>query len=983
MRRLAIFLTAIAVLLLVTAGSFAQQLNFKNYGSSEGLPQTQVNAVFQDSRGYLWFGTYAGASRYNGVDFETFDTTNGLRSNSVMDMAEDEHGRLYFATLGGGLTVFDGEGFQYFYSGHGLLSDNVYDIQIDSEDLVWVATAGGLTCLRDGEPTHYSEAQGLDSDYCTAVYIAPDGDLWVGTEDGPYHWDGENFVLLELDEHLEFHQVSVILRDNRDSVWFGTYNGLCRWNGSDCEAVYTDDGMPRLSITSAAQDVDGSLWFGTSNGALHYVDGELSLYNTNNGLCDNSINSVLIDREANIWFGTEGGISKLRHGPFVNYNRATGLIHEKAVIIFEDSGNRLWVGTEEGITILENGEFRPFDAENLLPSQPVNSIAEGTDGTIYIGTSENMFAWDGNSLSEIEDSLGVICLFRDSRGTIWMGGTGASFLAGDHIQEMPEESPLYSIEINCIDEDNLGRLWFGTIGAGCIVYDDGELLTLDAAEGLTNLHIWSIDVDPAGNVWIGTNGDGIFRYDGQTFTNYTTAEGLLNNYVWQVLADSQGNIWFGTNAGLDRYDCSNFRHFTTSDGLAENEGIADSCLEDSRGRLWFGSARGLSLYVGGEPELGASHLPVYIERIVAGRTTLSLDEEYELAAIQNSIAFAFIGLSYRNEAAIRYHYMLEGLDQDWSEVTAERTIRYANIPPGSYTFKVEASRGDDIWSQTPATARFTIRPPFYLTWWFLAMAAVAVFLLVTLGHRWRVQKVRAEKRVLERMVRKRTRELTLANEELEAFNHSVSHDLRAPLGRIEGYGKILLDEYTDALDERGISFLKRICSSSDRMNDLIGALLRLSRSTSGEMTFEEVDLSLLARVIKNDLKHSDSEREVEFVIQDGLTVSGNERLLHLALENLLENAWKYTKHESAARIEVGTTDADGKDVFFVRDNGVGFQRTKNNLLFVAFQRLHAPNEFGGSGLGLVTVKRIIERHGGRIWAEGEAGKGATFYFTLK
>ena len=983
MRHITISLAAIAMLLFGTSGSFAQQLNFTNYGSNEGLPQTQVNAVFQDSRGYLWFGTYAGASRYNGVDFETFDTTNGLRSNSVTNIAEDGQGRLYFATLGGGLSVYDGEGFQHFYAGHGLPGDNVYDIQIDSEDRVWVATEGGLTCLRDGEPTHYGEAQGLESDYCTAVYIAPDGDLWVGTEDGPYHWDGEKFVWLELDEQLEFPQVDVILRDNRGSIWFGTYSGLCEYTDSGCETVYPDDGMPRLSITCAAQNTDGSLWFGTSNGALHYDDGEFTLRDTDNGLCHNNINSILIDREANIWFGTEGGISKLRHGPFVNYSRTTGLAHQSAVTVFEDSRDRLWVGTEEGIVILEGDEFRLFDAGNLQPSQPVNSIAEGTDGTIYIGTSENLFAWDGSSLSAMEDSSGVICLFRDSRGTIWIGGSGASFLAGERIQGMPEESPLYNIEINCIDEDNRGRLWFGTIGAGCIVYGDGEYLTFGAAEGLTDLHIWSIDVDTEGNVWIGTNGDGVFRYDGETFANYTTAQGLLNNYVWQVLADSHGNVWFGTNAGLDRYDGASFRHFTTSDGLAENEGIADSCLEDSTGRLWFGSTMGLSLYVGDEPELGASNLPVYIERIVAGGTTLSPSEEHVLAYDRNSIVFDFIGLGYRNERAIRYRYKLEGLDRDWSEETAERTIRIANIPPGSYTLIVEASRGDDIWSHTPATARFTISPPFYLAWWFLTMAAVAVFLLVTLGQRWRVQKVRVEKLALERMVQERTRELTLANEELEAFNHSVSHDLRAPLERIESYGRILLDEYTDALDERGVSFLKRICSSSDRMDDLIGALLRLSQSTSGEMTFEEVELSLLARVIKNDLKHSDPEREVEFVIRDGLAVSGSERLLHLALENLLENAWKYTKHERAARIEVGTTDADGEDVFFVRDNGVGFPRTKNKLLFVPFQRLHSADDFGGSGLGLVTVKRIIERHGGRVWAEGEAGVGATFYFTLK
>ncbi len=235
---------------------------------------------------------------------------------------------------------------------------------------------------------------------------------------------------------------------------------------------------------------------------------------------------------------------------------------------------------------------------------------------------------------------------------------------------------------------------------------------------------------------------------------------------------------------------------------------------------------------------------------------------------------------------------------------------------------------------------------------------------------------------LEQRVAERTIQLEAANRELEAFSYSVSHDLRAPLRGIDGFSQALLEDYADTLDDQGRDYLRRVRSATQRMAGLIDDLLNLSRITRSELRREEVDLSAQAHSVVEQLRQAQPERQVEFHIADGLTAQGDSRLLRIALENLIGNAWKFTGKTADAMIEFGLTRDGDEDIYFVRDNGAGFDMAYAGKLFGAFQRLHDVREFEGTGIGLATVQRIIRRHGGRVWAEGEPGRGATFHFTL-
>ncbi len=243
-------------------------------------------------------------------------------------------------------------------------------------------------------------------------------------------------------------------------------------------------------------------------------------------------------------------------------------------------------------------------------------------------------------------------------------------------------------------------------------------------------------------------------------------------------------------------------------------------------------------------------------------------------------------------------------------------------------------------------------------------------------------EIRKLNRELEARVIERTAMLEAANKELEAFAYSVSHDLRTPLRGIDGFSLALLEDYADKLDENGKDYLKRVRKGALKMGQLIDALLNLSRLTRGEIKSSVVDLSSLVKNSVEELRKSEPDRMAEFIIADGVTVKGDSMMLRAAIDNLLANAWKFTGKREAARIEFGITRVNGKTAYFVRDNGSGFDMTYANKLFTAFQRLHGTTDFPGLGIGLATVQRIIHRHGGRVWAEGEVEKGATFYFTL-
>lgn len=261
-------------------------------------------------------------------------------------------------------------------------------------------------------------------------------------------------------------------------------------------------------------------------------------------------------------------------------------------------------------------------------------------------------------------------------------------------------------------------------------------------------------------------------------------------------------------------------------------------------------------------------------------------------------------------------------------------------------------------------------------------ALVQSFKQLSLERKQAEQKILLLNAELERRVQERTAQLATSNQELDAFAYSVSHDLRAPLRGIDGFSLALMEDYGDRLDDEAKSYLSRIRNGCVRMGRLIDDLLHLSRITRAELVRREVDLSALVSETAEELRQLDPQRQVEWVIPSGILVTADPKLIRAVIDNLVGNAWKFTGHTPQARIIFGTRPGSTGTVYFIKDNGAGFDMRYGDKLFNAFQRLHKTEEFAGTGIGLATVHRVINRHGGRVWAEGAVGQGATFYFTL-
>jgi signal transduction histidine kinase len=257
-------------------------------------------------------------------------------------------------------------------------------------------------------------------------------------------------------------------------------------------------------------------------------------------------------------------------------------------------------------------------------------------------------------------------------------------------------------------------------------------------------------------------------------------------------------------------------------------------------------------------------------------------------------------------------------------------------------------------------------------------AKVAVFVELYRAQ----QELRRYRTRLETLVEERTTALTSINRELEAFSYSVSHDLRAPLIAFDGLSKTLLDDYGERLDKKAKDYLKRMRTASQRMTSVFDGLQTLFRLTSGEIRREQLDVSALANEIVGELTAGSADRKVQVEVARGIKASGDKRLIRILLTNLLNNAWKFSSTKASPKVVVGTEMVDGELRIFVKDNGVGFDMIYAHRLFGAFQRLHSVSEFPGAGIGLATARRIVNRHGGRIWAEGAVGEGATFYFVM-
>jgi ligand-binding sensor domain-containing protein/serine phosphatase RsbU (regulator of sigma subunit) len=788
---------------------------FTHYTEKEGLSNNYVLSILEDKSGNLWFGTYGGGvSKYDGKTFTHYTEKEGLSNNIVWSILEDKSGILWFGTYGGGVSKYDGKTFTHYTEKEGLSNNTVLSILEDQSENLWLGTYGGGVSKYDGKTfTHYTEKEGLSNNYVLSILEDKSGNLWFGTYGGGVSkYDGKTFTHYTDKEGLSNNVVRSILEDKSGNLWFGTEGGgVSKYDGKTFTHYTEKEGLSNNYVLSILEDQSGILWFGTYGGGVSKYDGKtFTHYTEKEGLSNNTVLSILEDQSENLWLGTYGGgVSKYDGKTFTHYTEKEGLSNNYVLSILEDKSGNLWFGTYGGgVSKYDGKTFTHYTDKEGLSNNVVRSILEDKSGNLWFGTEGGgVSKYDGKTFTHYTEKEGlsnnyVLSILEDQSGNLWFGtnGGGVSKYDGNCVDDIINGTNLYQHNQQDFNKNKKDLIKTFT--------------HYTEKEGLSNNYVRPILEDKSGNLWFGTNGGGISKYDGKTFTHYTEKEGLSNNTVWSILEDKSGNLWLGTEKGISEIKSENLVAHTDKnktstlkytininikqDGLKGLDFYANSAFIDSKNRAWWGTGKGLEMLDLNKFKISEKIPQPVLKQIDINENNVdyrnlpdSLKNEIIFSDVQrfqnypldlelpydkNHLTFHFLAIDWAAPHKIQYQYKMEGLDENWSEVTDETKADFRNLPYGTYTFKVRAIGESQIWSK-PFEYTFTIHPPLWHTTWFRVLYVSCFVLLLYLFYRWRTRALRERQKQLEKTVEERTKEIVHQKEIVEEKHKEITDSI--------------------------------------------------------------------------------------------------------------------------------------------------------------------------------------------------------------
>ncbi len=778
--------------------SSAQLYNFRNYSVEDGIAQSQVYSVIQDSRGLLWFGTRGGGiTQYDGLSFKTYTEKDGLLNNYIYQIKEDSKKNLWIAS-NKGLTYYNGIHFTNYP-----LSDKkdiqVFALDINKKAEIWLATSAGLFIFQGGKYRNISREIGLPEANVNTVYCSKNDEIFFGDASGLFKItrSGSTFTLKDLRTLSRFlkNSITSIKQDKEGTLWLGTYgDGVYTLKDKKVNRIDHQHELYKTTILDIFFDVKGTLWFASLNeGVIQYdpIERSFNKLSEAEGLSNNHVRSIIQDNSGNYWFGTSGGgVCNYFGKQFTTYDKDAGLTGNFIYSIYRDSKGRLWVGnSHKGISYLEDGRFKNYNAANGFLDVKVKAMVDDQRGNLFIGT-------EGKGIYVLTDSIFhevaalrntyIRAMLRDKNHQIWVATAGNGIFRLEYssgevkLKNFMVRDGLLSNRITTLLKDQNGNIWYGTENNGIGKIDSNGKVAgrFTVAQGLSSNMIRSLVVDESNTIWVGTAGSGVnVIQNNKIVRSYDYKHGLTSTNIYLLTIDQKGNLIIGTEKGLDYVFLNqlNFRgvkHYSKGDGFSGVETCTNAVFNDSDGSIWFGTINGLIKYNpahqiqnNAPPILRVTDVKLYYNSIsrtefasLAGdwNRIQSLDLPYH----QNHISFEFFGVNLSNPDGVKYQWKLEGFDDKWSPVSIDRSILYSNLNPGKYRFLVKACNEDGVWTSVPYSISFSIATPFWYQWWFILIILIAFTGSLTLLIRYRIslikrkaeeekEKIQLDKMILE------------------------------------------------------------------------------------------------------------------------------------------------------------------------------------------------------------------------------------------
>lgn len=1009
--------------------------SIKIWNTENGLPQNTVNKVTQTRDHYLWIATNDGLLRYDGIKFTLFNLSNTpqLRSNRIVDLHEDKFGALWISTENCKITVYrDHQFFQV--DEKSLFSGFISMFAEDGDGNVWVCTNDVVARFTNYQVTA-SQSIHLQADNFRRVTYWEDGALYIG---GTNFYQYRNGILSEVPG---FHNVLVqtICKSPRGGIVLGTLRGIYRLHKGKFTLEIPNAGTGPNILFSVLEEQSGKIWLASKASFLTIFENGKQTRIPDDIVSHDYIQNLICDHEGNIWAGTySSGLLFFKKRNFTAYNTSDGLTNNYIYPLLQGSDGAIYIGTNGGgLNKLENGKVSQIAHDPGVQTwDDIWALCEDADKNIWVGTYGNgVTKISGTTFTrfaggEWYPARVTFAIIQDHKKNMWFGTmNGLLKYDGKKTTYYTTKDGLPHNDIKCLFEDSDGSIWIGTSG-GISHFDGKRFANYSTKNGLSSDFVRVITKDSDGNYWFGTYGGGLNRLRNGSITHIKREHGLYDDNVSAIIEDNLGFFWMTCNRGIYRVNVAELNKFADgktktihcasydkSDGLLSNEcngGCQPSACKSKDGKLYFPTLNGMVCVDPAKLPAAKTIGPTFIENILVDERPVPFTDSLIVGPDYDRIEIHYTAINFSNPNNVRFKYFVKELFTNWTAPSANRFAVLMNLSPGTYHFNVVNCSDDGLWNETPTTLTIIIRAHFYQTAWFYAALFLLIPFGVALAALLRIRFLERQTKHLNTLVEEKTKDLSdekqnsenayiemrkaketaeqekekaeQANFQKSELMNIMMHDLKNPIISINGGATLITEnpEDTDMVKHMG----SIIANSSARMTELVTKLHEHNKLEEFyvRMDIHPVDiLELLKTVIKkNELQAAKKQQHIVLTaeVKDKLTVNADAEKLYSALDNLINNAVKYSPLGKTVHVSVSAT----KDLLrlSIRDEGPGLTEEDLRFVFGKFQRLSArpTADETSTGLGLSIVKQIVELHKGVVWVESKNHEGAEFIIEL-